>query len=72
MILSAGGVKTVSLSPVCSITGLNVGIFVLPPLPIIYGITEAERDALPENDQLLKNSIENKLVRCTNGVDQFL
>ncbi|KAE9530986.1 glycosyltransferase family 2 protein [Testudinibacter aquarius] len=33
---------------------------------------EAERDALPENDRLLKNVIEQKLTTCENGVARFL
>lgn len=33
---------------------------------------EAERDALPHNDALLNKTLENKLTRCENGVNQFL
>ncbi|AUI65361.1 MULTISPECIES: glycosyltransferase [Glaesserella] len=33
---------------------------------------EAERDALPENDKLLKNAMSQKLVWCENGVSQFI
>ncbi|NBI12426.1 glycosyltransferase [[Haemophilus] felis] len=33
---------------------------------------EAARDALPENDKLLKDAMEQKLTWCENGVDKFL
>lgn len=32
---------------------------------------EAKRDALPENDQRLKMAIEQKLIRCDNGIEQL-
>lgn len=33
---------------------------------------EAERDSLPENDLLLKNALEQKIICCENGVEQFI
>ena len=33
---------------------------------------EHERSALPENDRRLTKSIEEKTVRCENGIDRFL
>lgn len=33
---------------------------------------EEARDALPQNDQLLAQAINNKIVYCENGVDRFL
>jgi len=33
---------------------------------------EHERDALPENDRKLKRSIEEGIVSCTNGINQFI
>ncbi|MDK4688971.1 glycosyltransferase family 2 protein [Kingella negevensis] len=33
---------------------------------------EAERAALPQNDALLQNTLEKKLIRCENGVNDFL
>ncbi len=33
---------------------------------------EAERAALPQNDALLKNTLEQRLVRCKHGVNDFL
>ncbi|TCP96472.1 glycosyl transferase family 2 [Cricetibacter osteomyelitidis] len=33
---------------------------------------EAERDALPENDKLLKQAVEEKLICCNNGVQQII
>ncbi|KGQ37437.1 glycosyltransferase family 2 protein [Gallibacterium genomosp. 1] len=33
---------------------------------------EEARDALPQNDQLLEKTIQQKIVYCENGVDRFL
>lgn len=33
---------------------------------------EAERDALPQNDALLRETLESKKIRCERGVDEFL
>lgn len=33
---------------------------------------EAQRDALPQNDALLKHTLETQQIRCENGVDAFL
>lgn len=33
---------------------------------------EAERDALPHNDALLRHTLETQQIRCDNGVDVFL
>ena len=33
---------------------------------------EAERTALPENNTILQNTLARKLIRCENGVDDFL
>lgn len=33
---------------------------------------EAERAALPHNDALLKNTLKNKLTRCTDGLSRFI
>lgn len=33
---------------------------------------EAERAALPENDRLLAEAVDGKLVRCPDGLDRFL
>lgn len=32
---------------------------------------EAERDALPHNDALLKRTLDEQLIRCANGMDAF-
>ncbi|AWX14691.1 glycosyl transferase [Mergibacter septicus] len=32
---------------------------------------EAQRDALPDNDQRLKAAIEQKIIRCQNGIEQL-
>lgn len=33
---------------------------------------EAQRDALPHNDALLRHTLETQKIRCENGVNQFL
>jgi glycosyltransferase involved in cell wall biosynthesis len=33
---------------------------------------ENSRGSLPENDAILDNTIERKLTRCSNGIDQFM
>ncbi|MDG2565832.1 family 2 glycosyl transferase, partial [Vibrio parahaemolyticus] len=33
---------------------------------------ENSRASLGQNDEILENTIKNKLKRCENGVDQFL
>ncbi|MFI3277138.1 glycosyltransferase family 2 protein [Vibrio sp.] len=33
---------------------------------------ENSRGSLPENDAILENTIEQKLTRCSNGIDQFM
>ncbi|HFD0508879.1 TPA: family 2 glycosyl transferase, partial [Vibrio cholerae] len=33
---------------------------------------ENSRASLAQNDQILENTIKNKLVRCANGINQYL